>query len=531
MSQANFCQAILANATRHPERLALRLTDPVSGQISEASYASLLSQAASWQQCLQRRGLVMGDRVLLASKVSIELYALLLALLGLGLVPVLLDRGMSRGRLLAAMRASKAQAVVGEHALIKRWYLLPSLWRMQRLCIDGAGFGLTDLRRDYQPASLAAFRCVALPSAESHGLISFTSGSTGAPKGADRTHHSLIAQHEAIRAHWPDQDSDIDAPCFPVLVLHNLSCGIRTVLPAIDLGAPGKADGAQVLAQFAQAGVTRIAAAPAFMQRLISAAQANGQTLPQVRSLVVGGSTVSRELLEACAAVFPNAHGRVVYGSTEAEPIAEIDMPELLTQWGQHSGYLVGRPVAQAQVVLVKPGSALTCEADVQAAQVTPGVTGEILVAGAHVLKRYVDNPAACAENKIPRADGLVWHRTGDCGFIDEQGQLWLTGRVKDAISTVAGELFTYPLEMQIDALQGVVRSALIQPSQQSPVLVLQGLPHNWAALQHILAQWPLPMLRWCQVESMPVDGRHNSKIDRPALRESLPQLTLQVLP
>ncbi|MCJ8169128.1 fatty acid CoA ligase family protein [Atopomonas sediminilitoris] len=530
MSQSNFCQRVFVAAQRNPDRLALNITDPITGSSHSQTYAQLLSQAASWQQRLVAQGLVRGDRVLLLAKPSASLYALLLALLGLGLVPVLLDRGMSRARMIASIKTSAARAAIGERAILRHWYAVPALWRLPRFALDGRAFGVRDLRQGWMAASLSAFRADALSDEHAHGLISFTSGSTGAPKGADRTHHSLIAQHEAIRSHWPDQDDDIDAPCFPVLVLHNLACGISTVMPAIDLAAPGSADGERLLAQFSRAGVTRLAAAPAFMQQLLNSAKAAQQTLPKVRSVVVGGSTVTPALLRDCASVFPHAHCRVVYGSTEAEPIAEIDMPLLLSQWGAQAGHLVGKPVAQAEVCVVRSDMPLGNQTQVQEATLSAGQCGEILVAGEHVLKRYIDNPQACAENKIPRADGLVWHRTGDCGFFDQQGQLWLTGRLKDAVPSAQGPLFTYPLEMQVDALAGVTRCALVARPSAPPVLILQGQPSSWDALKAIVAHWALPNLHWAEVAQMPVDGRHNSKIDRPALLNSLPTLTLKVL-
>ena len=71
-------------------------------------------------------------------------------------------------------------------------------------------------------------------------LISFTSGSTGRPKGADRTHSILLAQHDALQAHAPGREGEIDMPCFPAVVLHNLSCGISSVVPPIDLRHPDR---------------------------------------------------------------------------------------------------------------------------------------------------------------------------------------------------------------------------------------------------------------------------------------------------
>ena len=446
MNSANFCAAIVAGAHRHPQRLALRVPRAQDGYRSaeQLNYAELLARSAQLQQGLLRAGLRRGARVLLIARPGLDLYATILALLGLAMVPVLLDRGMSRPRLLASIRLSKAQALLGERELIKRWWLLPSLWRLERLGLDGACLGVRALPCEAKPTA-QGFRCEPV-AADSHGLISFTSGSTGLPKGADRTHASLIAQHLAIREYWPEQDDDIDLPCFPVLVLHNLCCGIGTVLPATDLAAPGQVQAAAVLRQIQLEGITRLSGAPAYLQRLASHARERSLRYPGVRSLVVGGSTLSEQLLRDCLAVFPNARALAVYGSTEAEPIAKVEMAELLRDWQQQPGHLLGRPAAMTEVCIVDPQLPLSDAASVQSARLPAGQLGEILVAGPHVLKAYVDNPQATAETKIPRGDGLVWHRTGDVGSFDDQGRLWLSGRLKDAVTVDGQRHYALPL-------------------------------------------------------------------------------------
>jgi acyl-CoA synthetase (AMP-forming)/AMP-acid ligase II len=523
MSTANLCSAIVAAARRHPQRLALRVPRAQDGYRSadQLSYAELLARAAQLQRGLLQAGLCRGDRVLLIARPNLNLYAAILALQGLAMVPVLLDLGMSRARLLASIRLSKAQALLGERQLIKRWWLLPSLWRLDRLGLDGACLGVRTLPCDCQPTA-QGFRCEPVD-ADSHGLISFTSGSTGLPKGADRTHASLIAQHLAIREYWPEQDDDIDLPCFPVLVLHNLCCGISTMLPATDLAVPGQVQPATVLRQIQLEGITRLSGAPAYLQRLVDYARAHGLRYPGVRSLLVGGSTLTEQLLRDCLAVFPNAKAQVVYGSTEAEPIAKVEMAELLRDWQQQPGHLVGRPAPMAEVCIVDPRQPLDDEASVQRARLAAGQLGEILVAGPHVLKAYVDNPEATAANKILRSDGLVWHRTGDVGAFDDQGRLWLSGRLKDAVAADGQLHYAFPLEKALDALPGVRRSALISRDEQHPdelVLVIEGQPP--AGLDALLARFGFARARLAQIERIPVDGRHNSKIDRPALREAL---------
>jgi acyl-CoA synthetase (AMP-forming)/AMP-acid ligase II len=431
----NVCTRIFAASQLHPERLALSIPkmEGLHFQNEESiNYGELAERCAQMQYALNKIGLVTGDRVLILARPHIQTYVLMLSLLSLGLVPVLIDRGMSRQRILASITVSRAKITIGELSILRLWWLFPPLWKLPKFALDGQYLGVKDIR-----PLLAKFtetpECRLLP-ANAHGLITFTSGSTGNPKGADRTHHSLIEQHLAIRAHWPDHDDDIDSPCFPVLVLHNLCCGISTIMPRVDLAAPAHVNARQITSQWRTSGITRIAAAPAFMTQVCQYAQSTRQQFPAIRSLAIGGSTMPFDLVVNLDMIFPNAEIMLVYGSTEAEPIAEILLPELRQHWQRYAGHLVGLPAVGTEVRIVDPNADLTDEAEVDKATVVGDDVGEILVAGKHVLHGYVDNPTANKESKIPRARGDVWHRTGDAGFFDPEGRLWLVGRIKDAL-------------------------------------------------------------------------------------------------
>ena len=182
---------------------------------------------------------------------------------------------------------------------------------------------------------------------------------------------------------------------------------------------------------------------------------------------------------------------------------------------------MVGHPAEAATVRIVSMDHPLDNEADVDAATLAAGQEGEILVSGAHVLKRYVDNPDATRETKIPRSDGTVWHRTGDTGLFDSSGRLWLTGRLKDRIAVNGTAVSPFPLEKRIDALAGVTRSALLNDAN-GPVLVIEGSHFDPDALSRQLESHRLQGLRIALIAHMPVDARHNSKIDRPRLRALL---------
>lgn len=543
----NFISRFIRNAKQHPDKVALQLPF-MEGQkcLSEEviSYGDLSKLVLSYQALWKVKGWQPGDRVIVILKPSKELYAIALALLSLGIVAVFIDTGMGRKKIQMAIRDSNAKAIISMQALVKLFWFVPSLWPLQRFAIDGAGLGYKNLSTQVDDVAEKAGHLTTELSAikrsdTDHGLISFTSGSTGRPKGADRTHFSLIQQHLAIRDHWPDEEGDIDCPCFPVMVLHNLSCGMTTIMPKVDLAEPSQVKAEVVIAQLRQHKISRLSGAPAYIEGLVTYLnqQPSGlDTVSDVKSLVVGGATVSKALAQSIKTAFPEANARVVYGSTEAEPISDVSLNEYLAE--ETEGYLVGHVAQQIDLLISNISGSeehgVTTEEELFAHRCKAGEVGEILVSGHHVLKQYIDNPAANRENKIPRkgveATKSVWHRTGDCGYQDQEGRLWLSGRIKDVLSINGHLMQPFPIEQKLDQDESIKRAAIIQHDGQV-ILFIQALnnSHSPELIQRITliaAEYfsvsGINSIQYIEMDSMPVDGRHNSKIDRPFLREYL---------
>lgn len=522
----NFCAPIFQHAQQAPDQAALIIPRMQGSQLlaeETCSYGDLMTRIGRYQDGLEQAGYAAGDRIIILLRPCIDLYALTLALLATGMVPVFIDSGMPRTVIRAAIRAAGARALVS-HKLLMRWaFLLPEARGMQRFALEGGGLSYQPLSRWSRRSTPPVMHdCLA----DDKGLITFTSGSTGTPKGANRTHGSLINQHQAIRAHWPDQPGDIDMPCFPVLVLHNLCCGMTTVMPRVDLASPGEVHGDLVIEQVRRHGVSRLSGAPAFMARVASAARQRPECLDSLRDVVVGGATVSPRLQALLAEAFPQQNVRIVYGSTEAEPIADVTLNRL-RQEDDERGYLVGDIAHGCDLAIVDDSRPLDSEQSVERARLAPGQCGEILVRGDHVLKGYVDNPAADRENKIPCANGLVWHRTGDTGFVDAHGALHLTGRIKDRIRIGSHDYEILPLEKAIERIPGVARAALLRMEEQPGLhLCVETLRDEDSGLTERVDQWrkqfPGQPLRLYRLKHMPVDRRHNSKLDRVTLRSMI---------
>jgi acyl-coenzyme A synthetase/AMP-(fatty) acid ligase len=162
------------------------------------------------------------------------------------------------------------------------------------------------------------------------------------------------------------------------------------------------------------------------------------------------------------------------------------------------------------------------------------GEIGEILVRGPHVSPEYADDRASTEKNKIADPDGGVWHRLGDAGYLDDGGRLWCCGRVSHRIELPSGRLFPLMCEPIFDAHPSVRRSGLVgvqasPASQPTPVICVE--PKDGAVRVDELARLREELLGMAAANPatahirhvlfhsrLPVDPRHNSKIERPQL-------------
>ena len=527
-STGNMAEPLFAHAAKKPNRIALYI--PLEWDETEvtryetATFGELSKRITAYYGGLMRAGYRAGDRVIIMVPPSVELYCIIIALLAAGMIPILVDAGMGLRKMVSAFDESGARTIITIRKLGRLRYAIPALWKYRCYATDGKGLGFRNVSvlRDDACETIGIAPC----DRESHGIITFTSGSTGRPKGADRTHYGLLKQHLAIRKSWPDTPRDIDMTCFPVVVLHNLACGMTSVLTAVDFAAVGTVNPALVASQIRDLKPTRLSAAPAFMRKLVDYLIKEKISNTSVRSVGIGGAPVPRSLCRDLLQVFPRANVRVVYGSTEAEPISSITVEEILQSEGR--GFLVGRPYRFAAVRIVELPQNPDAITDTSLASYEVPVmsTGEIVVSGEHVLKSYVDNPEANRENKIPRGDGTVWHRTGDTGYFDKKGRIWLTGRMKDAVRHRGRIIQPYLVEQMIDEIPGVGRSALVAPGGKPAIaLVIERGSDRVAVLNKVHEAMmgadcnDIPV---SEVEKIPVDRRHNSKIDRIALAKML---------
>jgi acyl-CoA synthetase (AMP-forming)/AMP-acid ligase II len=542
----NLAGLLHAQAVKQPNQTAL--LDPISGPLTFAALQSAGVQGAAY---LHNVGLNVGDRVLVYQPISAQLYVALGALFHAGLTAVFIDPGMDRTQLArAATELAPRGFLATPRAHLLR--LLSPQIRHIPICFTTGKWPIPGARRwanfAHLPIPADPLASMAPCEDETPALITVTSGSTGRPKFATRTHGFLQRQHEAIHNSLALPPDTLVATTLPIFILSFLASGVTTLLPNVDLSRPGQVQVAPLLAQMQRAGVNAIAASPAFLDQLARYCTEQQITLPQLRRLFSGGAPVFVDLMDQVVAIAPHATFHAVYGATEAEPIATLAhtriSPNDRARMASGAGLLVGNVVESIDVSVIpdcwgRPHGPYSPEAWAEM-QLTSGA-GEIVVRGPHVLTTTGpgEEPAL---TKIQVGE-QIWHRTGDAGAWDRDGngdeegdeegekgsRLWLLGRcaarIDSHLSSTSPQEALYPFTVETAVHTfPIVKHAALVTDEGRRILVLELYqPQNVRWIEEVHKK-----LKWAELDEirilprMPVDKRHNAKIDYPTLKRLL---------
>lgn len=495
-SNCNVAELLLQSARNQEDRPALIGPD---GSVLW-TFPGLLEAGQRLAGGLRERGVGPGDVVAALVADPADFVLLATSVMWAGAALAVPPRAGGWRQKLAAVAALQPRVVV---STLRLWPLVAT-----EPALRSAGLRLCTGR--WTPPGTARLRDLghAVPiapvrvDADQPAVVSFTTGTTGAPKAVTRTHGVLRGQRAALAALRPPRSDDVDLVGLPLLVLHNLAAGVPSVIPP-----PPTAPAHSLSAVVQRVGVTAAAGFPPLIERL--AAEGTADTLRSLRTIHVGGAYARPDLLQRMAQAAPQAEVTIVYGCTEAEPISAIGYEAYLHAHGQSAdgvGICVGRPVESVEI-RIAPLNLTECSA----ARWQGWEVGRVLVSGGNV------------------AGGDRWLDTGDVGYMDDEGRLWLMGR---AANVGPGQLFPATVEPVIAALPWVQRAALvvqIDGQVGSSVLAIEPVrrtagPERTRRLAeaHALANargWPIARIEL--LDRLPT-GRLTSKVDYPRLARML---------
>ncbi len=512
-SLMNLAELLEENAILRSDQTAL--IDGRAGRERKTSFRSLHRLAAASAERLSMSGIGRGSRVIVLVPMRTELYATLIALWRLGAVAVFLDPSAGRNLIADCCEQTEPQALIG----IQKARLL--VWTQSPLrAIRKRFYWGSQLSRAAEPQGNEGIRDL-LP--EEPAILSFTSGSTREPKCAIRSHQVLLAQFEALRNSIDLIPGECDLATMPVIALANLAGGLTTLIPDVDLRSPGRIKPTPLFRQIQRWHPTRCGASPAFLLAICEEARRKSVELPCFEKIYTGGAPVFPRSLREFSRTFGNASINVLYGSTEAEPISHVSLQDIsendLERMRSGHGLLVGRISRETDLRILPDRWGQPYEETSRKAfdglALPPNAVGEIVVSGTHVVPGYL-NGRGDAENKI-KVGNRIWHRTGDAGRLDENGQLWLLGRCSEKMKMEGKTVYPFSIECAVvETLD--VRLAGCLPTQGG---YLVAVPATGRDLGRIDFSGGIPNpQKVVQLKNFPVDKRHNAKIDYRGLRK-----------
>ena len=506
------------------------------------SFGELAGDVDALAVGLHRHGVRPGDRVACLVTPGRELATLLYACWRLGAVVVLADAGLGPVGLSRALRSAAPDHLVGiaralAAATVLRWpgrriaagEVGP---RLARSC--GATTSLPALTADGAVALRTAAADDLLPSPprrEADAAVAFTSGSTGPAKGVAYRHRQLEAQRDALRATYAITDNDRLVAAFAPFALYGPALGITSMVPDMDVTAPSTLTATALADAVHATQATLVFASPAALSNVAATAgdlpADQRAALADVRLLLSAGAPVPVPLLRELSALLPSASAHTPYGMTECLPVADIDLAGIDAA-GPGRGVCVGHPVCNVEVAI----SPLDADAVAVGDPTTDAhVTGEVCVRAPHLKDRY----DRLALTEIASTTPTGWHRSGDVGHLDADGRLWIEGRLTHVIVTAEGVVTPVDIERRVEAIPRVMMAAAVgvgpPGSQQVVVVVTTDPPPGRPQLapvslvDRVRAAVEVDVAAVIAVPRLPVDIRHESKIDRVEVAEDATKL------
>ncbi len=555
-TNANIARHLRAMAERQPQSVALKVPRgrTRAGDIDylALTFSELDQEVAVWCTRLKAAGVNRGDRTLVMVRPGLPLIAAVFALFRHGAVPVVIDPGMGLKNFLTCVTRSRPRALVGipSARIISR--VFRGAFRSVKVRV-AAGSSLTS-RLTAGGVSVGAARPSEIAANEAGDLaaILFTSGSTGAPKGVCFEHGMFEAQVRLIREAYAIEPGEIDLPMLPIFALFNPALGMTTIVPEINPRRPADVDPSRIVQAIQQEKVTNSFGSPTLWRKIGAHCRAHNLTLPTLRRVLCAGAPVPAALWQDSRVFLPAGLLHSPYGATEALPVATVSGPEVDSS--SVRGACVGRALPEMEIKIIAVSDApIATLAD--ARELPQGEIGEIIVRGPVVTKIYDALPEATRLAKIQGASpkfqeaspnvvslvtsplslavsgaanaAPVWHRMGDCGYVDVDGRIWFCGRKAERVETAHGTLHTEPCEQVFRLHARVGRCALIglgESGRQRPAMVIEAKvadsteARRFARELRALAQQhphTADIKFFYFHPAFPVDVRHNAKIHR----------------
>ncbi len=535
---------LLRRATHTPEDLAV--VQVADGR--RLTFSELESDIAHVAAGLVASGVAPGQRIALLVPPGIDLTVALYACWRIGAVVVVADAGLGPRGMRRALRGAGIDHVIGIDRGLAAVALLGVPGR--RILVEGHASMLGSVvRRPGRPGVVkiddtlddvrrlgANSPIPPLPPLDAEAAVLFTSGATGPAKGVVYRSDQIRAQAGHIKSIYGLTDDDAFVAAFAPFALYGPAMGVASAVPDMDVTSPSTLTATGLADAVSAAGATTVFASPSSLRNVVATASElsaeQRSTMTRVRVAMSAGAPIPVTLLQKVQAVLPNVELHTPYGMTECLAVSDVTLAGLEAA-GTGNGVCVGHPLAGVNVRIAplpqdpsQPDGEPTTE---------PEVTGEIIVAAAHVKDHY---DQLWATQRASTRDGDS-HRTGDVGHLDAEGRLWVEGRRAHVVHAASGPLTPVALELAVQELPGIRDAAVVgvgpvgtqavvvivivndregKPVRRRRGFVLAGDALTRAVRETAAAVSDQPVAAVLTTTEFPVDVRHQSKVDRARL-------------
>lgn len=404
--------ALNRSARKFPQQLALRFAK------RSWSYQALNAAVNQVANALLETGLVPGDRLAVYGKNSDAYVIAWLAAVKAGLVHVPVNFALSSEELGYILQQSGAKGVLSDSSLADK---VREDTQSITLTVNGtlhavepSGF---DVLASVGSSHSSNEPDVALEGSSLAQLL-YTSGTTAAPKAAMMSHQALMAEYMACMVELDIKGSEAMLAALPLY--HSAQMHVF-LMPALLLGAPVTLLEAPLpescLAAMAQYQISSFFAPPTVWISLLRHPQFGQHDLSCLKKAYYGASIMPVPVLEEMQQRFTGVGLYNCYGQSEIAPLATVLRPEEHAERPASAG----RPILTVETRIV----------DLEGNDVAPGEHGEIVHRSPQLMVGYWDKPEMTAE-----AFQGGWFHSGDVGYVDEAGYLYIVDRIKDVINT-----------------------------------------------------------------------------------------------
>jgi long-chain acyl-CoA synthetase len=408
------------------------LTGPDSQRaITTRSWREVDERSNRVAQGLAAEGVGSGDRVAILDKNGLAFYDVLFGGAKLNAVNVAVNWRLAAPEMAQIINDSNAKLlVVGDEFLPQLAAFEDQLVGVRRILIAGSGHPKHADLDTWMSSYDAVDPAVAVEGSDV-AVQFYTSGTTGLPKGVMLTNDNLGAGLSGMAEELDMHGDCINMAAMPLFhiggsgwAMASMAVGGHTVLVR-------DVDPSLILSTIQQQGITHAFLVPAVLQFMLSVPGVNDIDMSTMRSMVYGASPISDDVLARCIATFGCPFVQL-YGMTETTGAITILRPK--DHERPHLLRSCGRPLPGNEIRVVDPATGL---------DQSVGEVGEVWCRSPQNMRGYYGKP----EDTAKTIDGEGWLRTGDAGYFDDEGFLFLHDRIKDMI--VSGGENVYPAEIE----------------------------------------------------------------------------------